>query len=46
LKESSSQELLFHLLVKETWSDARFNILQWINFSWRRSTLWLCSAFA
>jgi ribonucleoside-diphosphate reductase beta chain len=26
LKESSSQELLFHLLVKETWSDARFNI--------------------
>jgi hypothetical protein len=27
LKESSSQELLFHLLVKETWSDARFNIL-------------------
>jgi hypothetical protein len=28
LKESSSQELLFHLLVKETWSDARFNILQ------------------
>jgi hypothetical protein len=31
LKESSSQELLFHLLVKETWSDARFNIL--MNFS-------------
>jgi hypothetical protein len=36
LLKESSQELLFHLLVKETWSDARFNILQWINFSWRR----------
>jgi hypothetical protein len=28
LKESSSQELFVPFMVKKTWSDARFNILQ------------------